>query len=483
MKYLVQVSYTNPSHEHVSLRRRVDTVNRIVEAADEQQAILRVSRQQQALGFLVREAKIVVPPTTINEDVEEVEEENKKWTEMSHEEKWKDARAEKDPVKKNAKLGALVMGGGRRSAADPKRYTQKDGQWVREEVEQIDEAFDKSSPSHAKAQELVSNYGNRSAARAVYHGDGSATIHTTGDKKVSSATRVDHIHDQAGLGYNRPAAEYRDSSRSKGGLKFKTKETEGKSIYGSHEIHISHKGMKEEVESVDEANMRFDPEAAARPKSSDVKNFLNRDTNRRAGAASKKYIRRMTKLGGLGPNQTKKDTEAHMKAHFEEASKEAKDVMRSMRSSLKSMDLRHGVDSDKRVSGYKMSPAVKAAQVKSDALSKSVKRPQAGTLSALKKEEFEYIEEKLTAADPASKWISDFVASDNPKFEGKTKKERINMALGAYYAAKREKNEAVEKKYNEKEVKSDEKKQDKKKGSMNKLNMKPDIDINLQGVK
>lgn len=282
MKYLVQVSYTNPAHEHVSLRRRVESVNRLVEAANEEQAILRVSRQQRALGFLVREAKIVVPPTTINEDVEEV---------------------------------------------------------------------------------------------------------------------------------------------------------------------------KEEVESI------------------------------------------------------------------EEASKEAKDVMRSVRSSLKSMDLRQGVDSDKRVSGYKMSPAVKAAQAKSDALSKPVKRPQAGTLAAvhksmeqemqrsmkkeekhgtdsypllkkgeklkpmkLKNEEVEYIEEKLTAADPASKWISDFVASDNPKFAGKTKKERINMALGAYYAAKREKNEAVEK-YNEKEVKSDEKKQEKKKGSMNKLNMKPEMEANIQGVK
>ena len=77
-------------------------------------------------------------------------------------------------------------------------------------------------------------------------------------------------------------------------------------------------GKNEEVEQVDEANMRFDYEAAARPKSSDVKNFLNRDKNPRAAAASKKYIRRMTKLGGLGPNQTKKDTEAHMKANFEE---------------------------------------------------------------------------------------------------------------------------------------------------------------------
>jgi len=78
------------------------------------------------------------------------------------------------------------------------------------------------------------------------------------------------------------------------------------------------KELKKEDVELDEANMRFDYEAAARPKSSDVKNFLNRDKNARAAAASKKYIRRMTKLGGLGPNQTKKDTEAHMKAYFEE---------------------------------------------------------------------------------------------------------------------------------------------------------------------
>jgi len=55
----------------------------------------------------------------------------------------------------------------------------------------------------------------------------------------------------------------------------------------------------------------------------------------------------------------------------------------------------------------------------------------------------EHIEEKLTAADPASKWISDFVHSDNPKFADKSKQERIQQALGAYYAAKRN-NEEVE---------------------------------------
>jgi hypothetical protein len=50
--------------------------------------------------------------------------------------------------------------------------------------------------------------------------------------------------------------------------------------------------------------------------------------------------------------------------------------------------------------------------------------------------------EVLKASDPTGKWIDDFVHSDNPKFAGKSKKERIQMALGAAYSAKR--NEEVE---------------------------------------
>jgi len=45
------------------------------------------------------------------------------------------------------------------------------------------------------------------------------------------------------------------------------------------------------------------------------------------------------------------------------------------------------------------------------------------------------INEKLKASDDVSVWIHDFVNSKNPKFAGKTKKERIDMALGAHYAA------------------------------------------------
>jgi hypothetical protein len=52
------------------------------------------------------------------------------------------------------------------------------------------------------------------------------------------------------------------------------------------------------------------------------------------------------------------------------------------------------------------------------------------------------LHEALSPDAPASEWIEDFVKSDAPQFKGKTKKERIKMALGAYYGA--QKNEGVE---------------------------------------
>jgi hypothetical protein len=219
MKYQVQISYTNPSHEHVTLRRRVETITRLVEASTEGEALNRAANQQRALGFKIQEAKVLQPLQPIS--------------------------------------------------------------------------------------------------------------------------------------------------------------------------------LKEEVEQVDEANMRFDPEAAATPKSRDVQNFRMKDTNRRAGALSKKYVRRMTKMGSLGPNQNKKDTEAHMKANFGEE-----------------------FGADKRDAGYKMSPAVRKAQAESDRLSKVVKPVQAGTLAAqrrraeMKKEAVDLSEKevinnkKSKAADTAKKMVN-----------------------------------------------------------------------------
>lgn len=56
-----------------------------------------------------------------------------------------------------------------------------------------------------------------------------------------------------------------------------------------------------------------------------------------------------------------------------------------------------------------------------------------------------YLEEKLKASDPAGMYIHDFVHSDNPKFTGKSKTKRIQMALAASYGAKgKSRNEEIE---------------------------------------
>ena len=53
------------------------------------------------------------------------------------------------------------------------------------------------------------------------------------------------------------------------------------------------------------------------------------------------------------------------------------------------------------------------------------------------------ISEVLKASDPIEKWIDDFVHSKNPKFAGKTKAERVEMAKGAYYGAQKNEGTAV----------------------------------------
>lgn len=55
-----------------------------------------------------------------------------------------------------------------------------------------------------------------------------------------------------------------------------------------------------------------------------------------------------------------------------------------------------------------------------------------------KMNESEELDEVITKDTPAGEIIKDFVHSKNPKFAGKSKKERIRMALGAFYAKQKE---------------------------------------------
>jgi enoyl reductase-like protein len=50
------------------------------------------------------------------------------------------------------------------------------------------------------------------------------------------------------------------------------------------------------------------------------------------------------------------------------------------------------------------------------------------------------LNETLKVSDGIEAWIEDFVNSDDPKFDGKSREQRRQMAMGAFYAAKREGN-------------------------------------------
>ena len=59
-----------------------------------------------------------------------------------------------------------------------------------------------------------------------------------------------------------------------------------------------------------------------------------------------------------------------------------------------------------------------------------------GVKPGLKNEETE-LDEVLKPSMGAAAYIKDFVHSDDPKFKGKSKKQRMKQALAAYYSAKR----------------------------------------------
>ena len=114
---------------------------------------------------------------------------------------------------------------------------------------ELDEAstYDKTSPAHQAAKKTIK--GMSGHARAEYHPDGSATVHTKTHNSISSTRVVDHHHDTHKLGYNRSEADYKNSSHSANGL---THKTTGSNATG-HTIHITaSKPQHESVEHISE---------------------------------------------------------------------------------------------------------------------------------------------------------------------------------------------------------------------------------------
>jgi hypothetical protein len=90
---------------------------------------------------------------------------------------------------------------------------------------------------------------------------------------------------------------------------------------------------------------------------------------------------------------------------------------------------------------YPASPVKESLEEKLSGKQRKLDKNKNGRLDSqdfkMIRKESEELEEKLSVSDGVSAWIKDFIHSDNPRFEGKSKEERRKMAIGAFYAAKK----------------------------------------------
>jgi len=56
----------------------------------------------------------------------------------------------------------------------------------------------------------------------------------------------------------------------------------------------------------------------------------------------------------------------------------------------------------------------------------------------IQSKQYDKLDEVLTKDDPIEVWIADFIDSKHEMFKDKSKKERIKMAVGAYYGSQKD---------------------------------------------
>ena len=125
-------------------------------------------------------------------------------------------------------------------------------------------------------------------------------------------------------------------------------------------------------------------------------------------------------------------------SHFSEENQ--LDEIARMKTKLNKLD----AVSNMSVARQKLSNLMKSGKAKGALIAN--KRRTLNMGDDIDQEDLDALNEVLSKDAKAGDWISDFVHSDNPKFEGKSKKERIKMALGAYYGKQNEEVEQIEEK-------------------------------------
>ena len=229
----------------------------------------------------------------------------------------------------------------------------------------------------------------------------------------------------------------------------------------------------EEAEQIDEKNVPTSPEKWAQAKSAAKSKFAVYPSAYANGWASKKYksmgggwkatseeVEQIDELSKdtLGSYLDKKKSE-YMKGKTQSGSKEnAKDIQNMGKAHDKmNKEEVESLEEKNWIAGAIKKPGAETAAAKKAGMSvqayaekhkhdsgKAGKRARLAITLKHMKEKFEepildeLINEVMAKDASAGDWIHDFVHSDNPKFAGKSKAKRKEMALAAYYSKKNE---------------------------------------------
>jgi hypothetical protein len=134
-------------------------------------------------------------------------------------------------------------------------------------------------------------------------------------------------------------------------------------------------------------------------------------------------------------NLTAAEVHAHASKHIGGRIKESTelDEIHRMKTKLNKLD----PISNRSVARQKLSNLMKSGKARGALIANKMRTLNMG--DDLDQEDLDALHEVLSKDAKAGDWIHDFVNSTNPKFDGKSKKERINMALGAYYDTNKKK--------------------------------------------
>jgi hypothetical protein len=186
------------------------------------------------------------------------------------------------------------------------------------------------------------------------------------------------------------------------------------------------KKAQEEVEQIDELKAstlgNYVSKAAVNMSASNMKGDMKKTMKRAAGInkAAKKMKEEVEQIYEI--SQFKKNEIAHELRHEDEAMEREAAKKRKYAPSKQEPHAVH-------IGGKKWKSF--GSQAHASAVAKKLEAK--GKKATVHKEEVQ-IDEVITKKTPTGEVISDFVHSKNPMFKGKSKKERIRMALGAKYA-------------------------------------------------